>query len=86
MRRLALEDSAADAAKLLQQIQPLAQTEVFRHGLIMTPARGHAEATSANHGTAAVSAIALGPAGEDLARGFESVRDFVRSEIYEAAT
>lgn len=84
MRRLALEECAAEAAELLQQLQPLAQTEVLRHGLIMTPARGHAEAASATRGNVAVNAIALGPAGTDLANGFEAVRDFVRSEIYEA--
>lgn len=85
MRRLALEESAAEAAMLLQQMQPLAQTEVLRHGLIMTPARGRAETANATRGNTAVKAIALGPAGKDLATGFEAVSDFVRSEIYEAA-
>ena len=85
MRRLDLEESAAEAATLLQQMQSIAQTEVLRHGLIMTPARGHAETAIATQGKAAVKSIALGPAGTDLAAGFEAVRDFIRSEIYEAA-
>lgn len=84
MDRIDLEESAAQAAALLQQLQPLAQTEVLRHGLILTPARGHAGATSQNRGKAAVKAIALGPAGRDLADGFNAVRDFIRGEIYEA--
>jgi hypothetical protein len=85
MRRISLRESADEAAILLQRVQSLAQTEVLRHGLIMTPARGYAEAVSAICGKTAVKAIALGPAGADLANGFEAVRDFIRSEIYEAA-
>jgi hypothetical protein len=85
MRRIDLEESTAEAAKLLQQIQPLAQTEVLRHGLIMTPARGLSGSATATRGSVTAKAIALGPAGEDLAMGFEAVRDFVRSEIYEAS-
>jgi hypothetical protein len=85
MRRIALEDCAKEAATLLLQIQPLAQSEVLRHGLIMTPARGQAEEASATQGRVTVKAIALGPAGDDLAKGFSSVRDFVRSELYEAS-
>lgn len=85
MRRLALQESAVEAARLLQHIQPLAQTEVLRRGLIMTPARGHAAVAHAISGKAEVEAIALGPAGTDLAKGFEAVRDFIRSEIYGAA-
>lgn len=84
MHRLALTESAYEAAKLLQQLQPLAQTEVLRNGLIMTPARGYAEDVCASHGNSEVKAIALGPAGRDLAIGFEAVRDFVQSEIYKA--
>lgn len=82
MRRLALEDCVADAARHLHQLQPLAQTEVLRHGLILTPARGQAGSASATYGTVAIKAIAIGPAGDDLAKGFDAVRDFVRSEIY----
>ncbi len=84
MRRLSLEDSANDAALLLQQMQVLAQTEVLRHGLIMTPARGQAGQASAQRGKVRANAIALGPAGEDLSIGFGAVRDFVRGEIYES--
>lgn len=85
MRRLDLQGSANEAAMLLQQMQPLVQTEVLRHGLIMTPARGQAGAISATQGRGTVKAIALGPAGDDLATGFSAVRDFVRGEIYEAS-
>lgn len=85
MRRIAIEDCANEAVTLLHQLQPLAQTEVLRHGLIMTPARGQAGEASAIHGRATVKAIALGPAGDDLAKGFNAVRDFVRSELYEAS-
>lgn len=84
MQRIALQESAFEAAKALQQLQPLAHTEVLRNGLIMTPARGYAEGAFASYGNSAVRAIALGPSGNDLAIGFEAVRDFVRSEIYEA--
>lgn len=84
MRRLSLMESADKASMMLQQVQPLAQTEVFRHGLIMTPARGRAEDVKATRGNAVVAAIAIGPAGSDLALGFNAVRDFIKSEIYEA--
>lgn len=84
MNRIDLEKSAAEAATLLQQLQPLAQTEVLRHGLILTPARGRADAASEVRGKAAVKGIALGPAGRDLSEGFNAVRDFIRGEIYEA--
>ncbi len=85
MRRLVLEDCVTDAATLLQEMQPLARTEVLRNGLIMTPARGRPETASLNRGKVAVKAIALGPAGDDLAKGFDAVRDFVRSEVYETS-
>ena len=85
MRRMALENCAKEAATLLHQMQPLAQSEVLRHGLIMTPARGQAGEASANQNRVTVKAIALGPAGDDLAKGFNAVRDFVRSELYEAS-
>jgi hypothetical protein len=85
IRRLVLGDCATEAATLLHEVQPLARTEVLRNGLIMTPARGRAETASATRGKAAVTAIALGPAGDDLANGFDAVRDFVRSEIYETS-
>ena len=86
MRRIDLADAVHGAAQLLYQIQPLAQTEVLRNGLIMTPARGVAAGESAVHGRVTATAIAIGPAGEDLANGFQAVRDFVRSELYEVAT
>lgn len=85
MRRLVLEDCVTEAATLLHEIQPLARTEVLRNGLIITPARGRAETASDTRGKAAVTAIALGPAGDDLAKGFDAVCDFVRSEIYETS-
>lgn len=85
MRRIPLEESASEAARLLQLIQPLAQMEVLRHGLIITPARGCAQAANAAEGKAQVTAIALGPFGADLADGFEAVRSFVQGEIHEAA-
>lgn len=85
MRRIDLEESATEAAARLQTIQPLAQIEVLRHGLIMTPARGCAGSVHVSTARTAVHAIALGPVGADLAEGFEAVRTFIRSEIYEAA-
>jgi hypothetical protein len=85
MRRLVLEDCATEAAALLHEIQPLARTEVLRNGLIMTPARGRAETASVTRGKVAVKAIALGPAGDDLAKGFDAVRDFVQSEVDETS-
>jgi hypothetical protein len=86
MRRIDLEEALRGAVHLLHQIQALAQTEVLRNGLIMTPARGVADEDSAAHGRATVKGIAIGPAGEDLAKGFQAVRNFIRSELYEAAT
>ena len=83
MRRIALEDAVQEAALLLQQVQPLAQMEVLRNGLIMTPARGIASEARAIKGKATVTAIAIGPSGEDLASGFEAVRNFIRGELYE---
>lgn len=83
LRRIDLEDSVQGAAQLLQQIQALAQTEVLRNGLIMTPARGVASEMSATNGSANVTAIAIGPAGQDLSKGLQAVRDFIRCELYE---
>ncbi|WP_212744792.1 hypothetical protein [Parasedimentitalea maritima] len=82
MERLDLQEDAAQAGLHLQQIQPLAVSEVLRHGLILIPARGKAQAVSATRGRATVKAIALGPAGDELATGFKEVREFVRGEIY----
>ena len=84
--RIGLGDAVRGAAQLLNQIQPLAQTEVLRNGLIMTPARGVAAKESADHGRASATAIAIGPSGEDLAKGFQAVRKFIRSELYEVPT
>ncbi|CUH68382.1 hypothetical protein TG4357_03531 [Thalassovita gelatinovora] len=67
MRRIGLEDAVQGAAQLLHQIQPLAQTEVLRNGLIMTPARGDAAGESAAHGRASATAAhpsSSGPARE----------------------
>jgi hypothetical protein len=83
MRRVPLEDAVREAAQLLHQVQPLAQMEVLRNGLIMTPARGLASEAHAVQGKATVTAIAVGPAGDDLAIGFEAVRRFIRGEFYE---
>jgi hypothetical protein len=82
LRRLDIESAARDAARLLNQLQQVAVNEVLRDGLIMTPARGSAETAESVSGKARVKAIALGPAGADLAQGFEAVREFVRGEIY----
>jgi hypothetical protein len=83
MRRIALEDAARESALLLNQVQPLAQMEVLRNGLIMTPARGLASKATAVQGKATATAIAIGPSGDDLASGFEAVRVFIRGELYE---
>ena len=83
MRKISLEDAARDAAFLLHQVQSLAQTEVLRNGLIMTPARGCASKATAVQGKAMATAISIGPAGNDLASGFEAVRDFIRGELHE---
>lgn len=85
IRRLVLEDCVMEAAALLNEMQPLAQTEILRNGLIMTPARGQPETASIIRGRVAVKAIALGPAGGDLAKGFDAVRDFVQKQIYETS-
>ena len=82
MTRLNLDRDVTKAAALLQQIQPLATTEVLRHGLILTPARGQAGSVTARQGQATVQGVAMGPAGAELAHGFKAVRGFVQSEIY----
>lgn len=84
MRRIALDDAVREAALLLHQVQPLAQMEVLRIGLIITPARGLASQANAVKDKVTVKAISIGPAGEELASGFEAVRDFIRGELYEA--
>lgn len=86
MERLDIAQSAQDAASLLQQVQPLASHEIMRDGLIMTPAWGRAEAIEERRGSVRLKAIAMGPSGEELARGFSEVRAFVRSEIYSGAS
>lgn len=83
MQRLNLNDDVGEAARVLQQIQPLATSEILRHGLILTPARGRAESVYEARVGVQVKAIALGPSGEDLAYGFKEVREFIRSEIYQ---
>ncbi|WP_255552441.1 hypothetical protein [Maritimibacter dapengensis] len=85
MLRLDLEEAATEAASLLQQLQPLATSEIMRDGLIMTPAWGRAEAVEEKRGNVRLKAIALGPSGDELSRGFSEVRAFVRSEIYKGA-
>ena len=83
--RLNLEEDVTAAATVLQQLQPLVTNEILRHGLIMTPARGNAGAISEKRGKIHVKGVALGPTGNDLAHGFEEVRQFIQSEIYRDA-
>lgn len=85
MERIDVAQSAQDGVSLLQQVQSLASHEIMRDGLIMTPARGRAEAIEERRGSVRLKAIALGPSGNELAQGFSEVRAFVRSEIYTGA-
>lgn len=86
MERLDLVESARDALRLIVQLAQLANTEVFRHGLIMTPAHEVPQTHRETQGSAAVHAIGVGASGESLAEGMKAIREFVRSEIYRAAT
>jgi len=82
MRAIDLDEAARDAAKLLNELQPLASHEVLRHGLILTPAHGDAQIATQTQARIRVQAIALGASGEALAGGLDAVRAFVKGEIY----
>lgn len=84
MNRLNLDAAAREAAALVDQIQPLAMTEVLRHGLILTPDHGSPETSHVEGHRSSVHGIALGASGESLAKGLEAVRRFVRGEFYGA--
>ncbi|MBK5924619.1 hypothetical protein CCR90_12710 [Rhodovulum sulfidophilum] len=86
MKRIDLDDAVQDAAALVDQLQPLAMTEILRQGLILTPAHGRPETARADGQVSRVSGIALGASGESLAAGLEAVREFVRSEFYGTPT
>ena len=85
MGRLNLEEDIREATKLIEQLQPLATNEILRDGLIMTPAHGAAEALIDTRRLVRVHGIALGASGETLAKGLESVRRFVRSDVFRDA-
>lgn len=82
MTRLDLDPAVQEAAALVDQLQPLAMTEVLRHGLILTPAHGIPETAQAAGKRSRVHGIALGASGESLAVGLDAVRQFVRGEFY----
>lgn len=86
MTRLELGPAVREAAALVDQLQPLASTEVLRHGLILTPAHGDPETAQADGHRSRVHGIALDASGDSLAEGLEAVRRFVRSEFYGAST
>ena len=83
MEQLDLSKSAQDAARLLQELQPIATQEVLRHGLILTPAHGEAAIANATRSRVQVKAVALGASGAALAGGLDAVRNFVKGEIYQ---
>lgn len=85
MDRLDLDADVREAAALIEQLQPLAQNEVLREGLIMTPAHGEAGSVVDTRRRIRVHGIALGASGEPLAQGLEAVRRFVRSDIFRDA-
>jgi len=82
MSRLELAQDVREAAALVDQLQPLATTEVLRHGLILTPAHGRPETVWAEGKRGHVCGIALDASGGGLAEGLEAVRHFVRNEFY----
>ena len=83
MEQLDISKSAQDAARLLQELQPIATQEVLRHGLILTPTHEEAAVANATKSRVQVKAIALGASGAALARGLDAVRNFVKGEIYQ---
>lgn len=82
MSRLDLKADVRDAALLVDQLQPLAATEVLRHGLILTPAHDRPESLWVKGRRSHVCGIAMDASGEGLAKGLEAMRHFVRSEFY----
>ena len=84
LRTMDLDEADHEAAQLLGQVQRFAQTEVMRKGLIMTPAHDRGADVRTARGRATVTAIAIAPAGKNLASGFDAVRDFIRGELSEA--
>ncbi len=82
MKRLDLKKDVAEAVLVLEEIQSLAASEVLRHGLILTPARGQTGSESVSKGSIQVKGIALDPSGDGLNHGFNEVKNFVHREIY----
>ena len=83
LTRLDLQASAEPAAKLLKEItRRPSQTEMIRHGLILTPAHQRPETAFFDASGVFVEAIALDGAGASLAEGRRAIRAFLDRDIW----
>lgn len=85
MEELKLANEIDQPLQLLSQIDQVAQYEILRNGLMLTPAHGKAVSISRSVGRVRVNAIALGASGKALADGLADLRAFARSDIYREA-
>lgn len=81
MNRIDLGKSVSEVANLIDQLQQFAQTEVFKHGLVLTPDHGEPETVKFEGSRCRVNGIAFGASGKSLAAGMEAIRGFVRDEF-----
>ena len=81
MNRIDLGESVSEVANLIDQLQQFAQTEVFKHGLVLTPDHGEPETMKFEGSRCRVNGIAFGASGKSLAAGMEAIRGFVRDEF-----
>ncbi|WP_406872602.1 hypothetical protein WHT83_24080 [Aminobacter sp. P9b] len=82
MMRLDLSEAVNQANSRLVELQRVAQSEVLRNGLILTPSHGAPEAQFAESQRTRVDGVAMEASGEGLRYGLDAIRAFARSEIY----
>ena len=85
MTRLPTTETATDAVSRLAELRRVpGQTELIRHGLVLTPGHHEPSTATAEKDGAFVEAIAFDAVGTSLAQGREAIRGFLHRDIWGA--
>lgn len=82
---LDVKQAVIDANQRILDIQKLPNSEILRHGIILTPSNGILESELSESKHTRVQGVPIDPVGAGLKYGFDLIRDFVTHEIYAAA-
>ena len=86
MARLTSHEAAYDAVSRLADLRHIpGQTEIVRHGLILTPGHHKPDIATSEKDGAFVEAIAFDAVGVSLAQGREAIRAFLHRDIWGTA-